>query len=277
MAIDTISTRYSTSHALRSRSKSPARRRSKSPSRSVTRATRRRQKETEDEEKEPEQSDTEAPPTRTLASPTKSSPLANRGGAAPTRSPMSDGAAFKISTLVALALFVAQLCSNKLSPAGSAMFVVCASAVCLTVSSRTITAAATKPVAGGTINPAPKSAWPSRSLFAAAAVVVVVVGFVGFAAQFSNAAQMFRTEASYRSSLIATPLSERGAVWRLKDAAIKLSMNLPLFIVASGGDRQTMYNSMRSLGPTSAFSGGVAIHSYDALRSTLNNECARGH
>jgi len=112
-------------------------------------------------------------------------------------------------------------------------------------------------------------------LFALLVGIPTIVGYFGLFMCPAGAQLLFRTEARLRSGMVATPLDDRGLFWHVRDSLIKVHLQLPLFILASGGDRLTMYRSMHeSNGDITPFSGGIAVHTYrgvaDVIRS--NNQ-----
>ena len=73
--------------------------------------------------------------------------------------------------------------------------------------------------------------------------------------------------------MVAVPLSERGAVWKLKMLLAKLTLEIPGFLVGFQGDRGTMYYAFEkvSQGRAIGFRESFAIFSHKHVSEVLTN------
>eukprot|EP00928_Gymnodinium_smaydae_P020363 TRINITY_DN17870_c0_g2_i1.p1 TRINITY_DN17870_c0_g2~~TRINITY_DN17870_c0_g2_i1.p1 ORF type:complete len:1433 (-),score=358.29 TRINITY_DN17870_c0_g2_i1:61-4269(-) len=102
--------------------------------------------------------------------------------------------------------------------------------------------------------------------------IPMLVGYFGLFFCKGGQELLFRTEAQLRASLLPTPLSQRGPLWRAAEVTLQVGLQLPLFIAASSGNRAEMYRSMHeTLGDVTPFAGGIALHSYKAVADVVNN------
>lgn len=79
---------------------------------------------------------------------------------------------------------------------------------------------------------------------------------------------MTKVEASIRSGLVATPLSDRGFFWHVQETLTMVGVSLPL-LAANGGDFKLMFREMHELGQVTPFNVGVAVYNHKDVSNVM--------
>lgn len=114
-------------------------------------------------------------------------------------------------------------------------------------------------------------------LFAVASLLLLaVITGVGLLRFPEGRGILIRTSCSVRSSLIATPIDERGLLWHARDKLTLVTVELPLFVIGFEGDRAKLFAAARAhCGLIATMKDGITYSSHELVSSVMSAEVQR--